>query len=76
MRGNGRKSAVWTWMIGFWVLAALFYFLDRTAWFQEGLVALYARYSTRLAGWGLTLIGVDCRVGENSISAGGRNFLV
>ncbi len=76
MAESADKGAVRTWMIRFWVLAVLFYFLDQTAWFQKNLVALYARCSTRLAGLGLTLIGVDCHVGENSIAAGGRTFTV
>ncbi len=71
-----KGNAVVFWLARFWGLVGIFYFLDKNAWFQERLVAVYARCSTRLAGLGLTLIGVDCRVSDNAITAAGKNFLV
>ena len=69
-------SATLFWLARFWGLVAVFYFLDKNSWFQGTLVAPYARISTRLAGLGLSLIGVDCRISDNAIAAAGKNFLV
>ena len=71
---SGKSTVLW--LLRFWGLVVLFYFLDQNPWVQERVVSLYARFSTRLAGLGLSLVGVENQVRGNAIVADGRDFLV
>ena len=70
------RGSLLFWLARFWGLAACFYLLDRNPWFQRVLVEPYALLSSRLAGYGLLLLGAESRIAGDVVEISGHNFRV
>ncbi len=64
------------WLVRFWGLAALFYWLDRAAWFKAALVAPYAHFSTLAASKIMFLLGLECQIHGNSLTLSDHTFVI
>lgn len=76
LKKEGFNSAALGWLVRFWGLAAIFYWLDHSAWFKSLVVAPYARFSALVTANLLTLLGVEFRLQGSTLTVSGKVFVV